>query len=189
MNARKGIKTKEVFMNKNKIKLAVLLFLAGIVFLCVLLVSVIGVAKLAKQAEYSQCNKQFEDDMTRLLSQFFREGNIASVTSQIVLPAQISRLEDIRTETWNIPEKSCQPKMHALLMDYMDKTINTYIKFSADDFTWYSDYSDSLRALAALDDEVCKVYNLKGLVGLFRSKGYYYWEGLDNPSWRNGFGG
>ena len=71
-------------------------------------------------------------------------------------------------------------------MDYMDKTIDTYIKFSADDFTWYSAYSDSLRALAALDDEVCKVYNRKGLVGLFRSKGYYYWEGLDNPSWRKG---
>lgn len=170
--------------------------LAGMVLLLVLCVSVVGVTSLTKQvqaknalatatAEYLQCAKRFEDEMARLLSQFFRQEIIVDVTARINIPEQISRLEEIRTETWNMPEKSCQPKAHALLMDYMDKSIASSVRFAADDDNWINIYIESLVALGKLDDEVIRISNKGGLVSLFRSKGYFYWEGLDNPNWKN----
>jgi hypothetical protein len=166
------------------------------ILLLVVCVSIAGVTSWTRQvqaknaqatatAKYLQCKKQFENEMPRLLSQFFRQESIVEVTSRINVPEQISRLEDIRTETWNMPDKSCYPKAHALLMDYMDTSIAAYVRFAADDNTWTDLYIESLRALVALDDEVIKTFNKGGLVSLFRSKGYYYWEGLDNPNWRN----
>ncbi len=174
--------------------------LVGMVVLLVLCVSVVGVTSLTRQvqaknaqatatAEYLQCSKRFEDEMARLLSQFFRQESIVEVTARINIPEQISRLEEIRTETWNMPEKSCQPKMHALLMDYMDTSIAADVRFAADDDTWIDLYIESLRALVSLDDEVIRAYTKGGLVSLFRSKGYFYWEGLDNPNWKNGLDG
>lgn len=192
--------TKKPLDESSGIEKKLIYVLIGMIVLLVLCVSVAGITGLTRQvkaknaqatatAEYLQCSKQFENEMVRLLSQFFRQESIVEVTARINVPEQISRLEDIRTETWNLPEKSCQPRMHALLMNYMDTSIAADVKFAADDDTWYDLYIESLRALVSLDDEVIRAYNKGGLVSLFRSKGYFYWEGLDDPNWKNEIGG
>lgn len=166
------------------------------VILLVLCISIVGVTSLTRRvqannaqatatAEHLACSERFKNESTRLLSQFFRQESIVEVTARINVPEQISRLEQIRTETWNMPEKSCQSRAHSLLMDYMDKSIAAYIRFAADDDDWIVLYIESLRALAKLDDEVIRVFDKGGLASLFRSKGYFYWEGLDNPNWKN----
>ena len=137
-----------------------------------------------------QCSERFENEMVSLLSQFFRQQSIADVTARINLPEQISRLEDIRTQAWSIPDKSCQPKAHALLMNYMDESIASYVAFSGDeDYLSSKKYIDSINALADLDDEVIRTFNKGGLVNLFRDKGYFYWEELNDPQWKNQTGG
>lgn len=187
---------KKLLNESTGIEKKLVLALAGMVLLLVLCVSIAGVTSWTKQvqaenaqatatAKYDLCKKQFENEMARLLSQFFRQENIVDVTARINIPEQISRLEEIRTETWSMPEKSCNPKTHALLMDYMDKSISSSIRFAADDFRWITIYKESLVALVALDDEVIRTFNKGGLVSMFRSKGYFYWEGLDNPNWKN----
>jgi len=137
------------------------------------------------------CHEEFLDSMTRLLSDFFRQQSIADVTPRINLPEQIARLEDIRGEAWNIPEKKCESKLHALLMDYMDKSIAAYIGFSGneDDYTFVQEYATEIKALIRLDDEIKSRGYREGLVGLFRNKGYFYWEKLDDPYWRSSGGG
>lgn len=175
--------------------------LVGIVLLLVLLVIGGGVwqthvnaqrqnAQATATAEYVACKEKFEDQFVQLLSRFFRQENIADVTARINLPEQISRLEEIRTEAWNMPEKTCEPKVHALMMDYMDKSIATYVQFASDtdDAQTGSLYVESLVALAHLDDEVVQEFDRGGLLGLFRSKGYFYWEGLNDPDWKKGLG-
>ena len=112
--------------------------LVGIVLLLICVISIAGVtswvnqiqmknaqataesqalsARVTATAEFLQCSEQFEQEFTRLLSQFFRQQSIADVTSRINLPEQVARLEDIRTETWNMPQKSCQTKAHSYLI-------------------------------------------------------------------------
>ncbi|KXK12188.1 MAG: hypothetical protein UZ14_CFX002002542 [Chloroflexi bacterium OLB14] len=150
--------------------------------LLVVCVSVVGVTTWTKQ----KCSERFENEMASLLSQFFRQQSIADVTARINLPEQIARLEDIRTTTWNMPDKSCQPKAHSLLMNYMDESISSYVAFSGEeDSLAYEKTIDSINALSDLDDEVIQTFDEGGLISLFRSKGYFYWEGLDNPQWKN----
>jgi tetratricopeptide (TPR) repeat protein len=174
--------------------------LVGIMVLLVFCISIAGVTGITRQAlannakatataEHLACTERFKDETARLLSQFFRQESIADVTARINVPEQISRLEQIRTETWNMPEKSCQPRAHSLLMDYMDKSIAAYVRFAANDETWIGLYIDSIEALVNLDNEVIRVFDRGGLVSLFRSKGYFYWEGLDDPNWKNQVGG
>jgi len=156
--------------------------LAGILALLVICLSIVGVTTWTKQ----QCTNRFENEMVSLLSQFFRQQSIAEVTARINLPEQISRLEDIRTTTWNMPDKACQPRTHSLLMNYMDLSISAYVAFSGEkDTLSYAILDQSIEALSELDDEVIKTFDKGGLVSLFRSKGYFYWEGLDDPQWKN----
>jgi hypothetical protein len=188
---------KKSFVESTGVEKKLIYVLAGMILLLVLCIAVVGVSTLTRQvqaknaeatatAEYLKCSERFENEMTSLLSHFFRQQSIADVTARINLPEQISRLEDIRTEAWNMPEKSCQPKSHAYLMNYMDESIATYVAFSGDnDALSNLKYIDSLIALADLDDEVIKTFDKGGLVSLFRSKGYFYWEGLDDPKWKN----
>ena len=90
--------------------------------------------------------------MASLLSQFFRQESIAEVTARINLPEQISRLEDIRTTAWNMPDKTCQPKAHSLLMNYMDLTISSYVAFSGEEDTLsYEILEQSIEALSDLE--------------------------------------
>ncbi len=141
-------------------------------------------------ADYQLCLEQFDDEMLKVLSRFFRQADIADVTPRINLPEQIARLEDIRQEAWDLPQKWCRPRTHALLMDYMDKSIAMYISFSGEEDIAAADilagvkYIQALKALAALDDDVIRHGHRGGLVELFRSKGYFYWEGLDDPEWK-----
>ncbi|NPA06352.1 MAG: tetratricopeptide repeat protein [Chloroflexi bacterium] len=139
----------------------------------------------AAQATARACKEQFYDSMLYLLSRFFRQQDIAERTPRIMLAEQIARLEDIRTEAWNIPTKDCSPRVHARLMDYMDKSIASYKAFLGDEdaesaVLWI----ESLKALAKLDDEVIRDGHPGGLLPLFRAKGYFYWEGLDDPKWK-----
>lgn len=144
-------------------------------------------ASATATAQYTQCSQQFQDDMLRLLSQFFRQQNIAETTPRLNVSAQIARLEDIRNETWNLSSKSCHPTSHRLLMDYMDKIIASYISFSADnDLEMAGLYLEGLKALVKLDEHVARNFNPGGLVAMFRAKGYYYWELLDDPDWKDG---
>ncbi|MFZ5809542.1 MAG: tetratricopeptide repeat protein [Chloroflexota bacterium] len=144
----------------------------------------------AATAEFNKCSEQFQDEMLQLLSKFFRQQNIAETTARIALPQQISRLEDIRNQAWEMPSKVCQPTTHSLLMDYMDKVIESYIAFSGEqDLDSLELLSESLKALIKLDEHVSKKYNPYGLVAMFRAKGYYYWERLDDPNWKEGFSG
>lgn len=156
--------------------------LGGMVILLLLWISIVGVTTWTKR----QCSDRFENEMTGLLSQFFRQQSIADVTARINLPEQISRLEDIRTEAWDMPDKLCQTKAHSYMMNYMDESIAMYVAFSGEDESLSAlKYIDSLTALSDLDDEVIQAFDNGGLVSLFRSKGYFYWEGLDNPQWKN----
>jgi len=144
----------------------------------------------AATAEFKKCSEQFEDEMLQLLSKFFRQQSIAETTARIALPEQISRLEDIRNQAWEMPSKVCQPTTHSLLMDYMDTVIQAYIAFSGEqDLDSLELTLESLKALVRLDDHVAKKYNPGGLVAMFRAKGYYYWEQLDDPNWKDGFSG
>ena len=128
---------------------------------------------------------EFYDQMLLLLSRFFRQQAIAENTPRLLLAEQIARLEDIRTEAWNMPSKKCRPRIHARLMDYMDKTIAAYNAFLGDkDEESMILLLASWKALAALDDEVIRDGKRGGLVALFRQKGYFYWEGLDDPKWK-----
>jgi len=142
-------------------------------------------------AEDMACRQEFDDQLTSLLSRFFRQQQIADTTSRINLPEQIGRLEDIRTEAWDVTEKSCSPTAHNYLMGYMDKTILTYLSFSAND----SDsavseyYVDSLLALVRLDDEMISDGHPGGLAPMFRERGFFYWEELDDPSWKYSLNG
>ena len=139
----------------------------------------------AAQATARACKEQFYDSMLYLLSRFFRQQNIANRTPRITLAEQIARLEDIRTEAWNIPTKDCNPLVHARMMDYMDKSIAMYNAFLADaDADVTPLLIESLKALAKLDDEVIRDGHPGGLLPLFRAKGYFYWEGLDDPQWK-----
>jgi hypothetical protein len=137
-------------------------------------------------AEYITCLADFESEMLKLLSEFFRQENIASTTARINLPEQIARLEDIRNRAWNMESQSCRPRWHSLMMDYMDKAITSYVSFSAEepDYVWEEKYVESLEALAALDDAVIADGHSGGLVAMFRQHGYYYWEQLDEPDWK-----
>jgi hypothetical protein len=72
------------------------------------------------------------------------------------------------------------------MMDYMDKAIASYVSFSAEDpdYVWNEKYLESLEALAALDDAVIDSGHTGGLVAMFRQRGYFYWEKLDEPDWK-----
>lgn len=139
-------------------------------------------------AQAYECLTSFDDQMTSILSRFFRQEMIADTTSRINLPEQMARLEDIRGEAWAIPEKPCRPETHARLMDYMDKSITTFLSFSASDSDSVVNnlYIDSLIALAKLDDQAIADGHTGGLVPMFRERGYFYWEQLDDPSWKQG---
>lgn len=173
---------KKTIEESTPIEKKLIYVLVGMLALLVICVSVVGVTTWTSQ----QCKNRFENDMVSLLSQFFRQQSIAEVTARINLPEQISRLEDIRNTAWNMSDKTCQPKAHSLLMNYMDLSISAYVAFSGEEDTLSYDILDqSLKALSELDDEVIKTFDKGGLVSLFRSKGYFYWEGLDNPQWKN----
>ena len=75
-------------------------------------------------------------------------------------------------------------------MDYMDKTIATDIGFSGDvdDDTFSQSYIAEISALIKLDDTVKGIGYGGGLVELFRDKGFFYWEKLDDPTWRSNGG-
>ncbi len=88
-------------------------------------------AKYQATATYEACVVEFYDQMLLLLSRFFRQQSIAENTPRLFLAEQIARLEDIRTEAWNMPSKKCRPRIHARLMDYMDKTIAAYNRLVA----------------------------------------------------------
>lgn len=177
---------KKTIDESTPIEKKLIYILVGMLALLVVCVSAVGVTTWTKQ----QCSERFENEMVSLLSQFFRQQSIADVTARINLPEQISRLEDIRTTAWNMPDKSCQPKAHSLVMNYMDETIAAYVAFSGgEDSLSYSKSIDSIKALSALDDEVIQIFDKGGLISLFRSKGYFYWEGLDDPEWKNQVGG
>ncbi len=134
---------------------------------------------------YEACVNQFYDEMLLLLSRFFRQQSIAERTPRINLAEQIARLEDIRSEAWNMPTKWCRPRIHARLMDYMDKSIAAYSEFLGEnDVESMTLLIESWKALAELDDEVIRDGKRGGLVSLFRAKGYFYWEGLDDPKWK-----
>lgn len=142
-------------------------------------------AKYQATATYEACVVEFYDQMLLLLSRFFRQQSIAENTPRLLLAEQIARLEDIRTEAWNMPSKKCRPRIHARLMDYMDKTIAAYNAFLGDkDEESMILLLASWKALADLDDEVIRDGKRGGLVALFRQKGYFYWEGLDDPKWK-----
>ena len=132
------------------------------------------------------CRDQFYDDMLYLLSRFFRQQSIAENTPRITLAPQIARLEDIRDEAWSMPTKKCNPRVHARLMDYMDKTIAAYTEFLGvnDDESVALLLVVSLKALADLDDEVVRDGHPGGLLPMFRAKGYFYWEILEEPRWK-----
>jgi len=173
---------KKTIEESTPIEKKLIYVLVGMLALLVICVSVVGVTTWTRQ----QCTNRFENEMASLLSQFFRQQSIAEVTARINLPEQISRLEDIRTTAWNMPDKTCQPKAHSLIMNYMDLSISAYVAFSGEEDTLSYDILDqSIEALSELDDEVIKTFDKGGLVSLFRSKGYFYWEGLDNPQWKN----
>jgi len=88
-----------------------------------------------------------------------------------------------------MPEKSCQSRVHSYLINYMDEAIASYVAFlNYDTDLSEKKYKDSLLALAILDDVVIDVYNPRGLVGMFQSKGYFYWEGLDYSTWKHNLG-
>ena len=140
----------------------------------------------AATATAQACVQQFYDDMLHLLSRFFRQQAIAERTPRINLAEQIARLEDIRNEAWNIPTKECRPRLHARLMDYMDTTIAAYNEFLGDnDLESMAILLESWKALAALDDEVIRDGHPGGLLPLFRAKGYFYWEKLEDPHWKD----
>jgi len=173
---------KNFIEGSTPIEKKLIYILGGMLVLLVVCVSVAGITTWTKR----QCSERFENEMTSLLSQFFRQQSIADVTARINLPEQISRLEDIRTTAWNMPDKSCQPKAHSLLMNFMDESISAYVAFSGEeDISAYEKTIDSINALSRLDDEVIQTFNQGGLISLFRSKGYFYWEGLDNPQWKD----
>lgn len=183
--ASKNLITKTI-EESTPIEKKLMFILAGMLVLLMVCVSAVGVTTWTRQ----QCTKRFENDMASLLSQFFRQQSIADVTARINLPEQISRLEDIRTTAWNMPDKTCQPRAHSLLMNYMDTSISAYVAFSGEeDLLAFGKLDESIDALSALDDEVIKTFDQGGLVSLFRSKGYFYWEGLDDPQWKNQVGG
>lgn len=131
------------------------------------------------------CREQFYDDMLYLLSRFFRQQSIVENTPRITLAPQIARLEELRDEAWNMPTKGCAPRVHARLMDYMDKTIAGYTEFLGDnDLGSFLLLKESLKALADLDDEVIRDGHRGGLLPLFQEKGYFYWEILEEPHWK-----
>jgi hypothetical protein len=66
----------------------------------------------------------------------------------------------------------------------MDLSILSYISFAGDDLFWESKYTESLAALAKLDDEIIVRGRRGGLVQLFREKNFLYWEKLDDPNWK-----
>lgn len=188
---------KETLGELSDIEKKSIYFITGLLIIILLIILVGGIRKKVYEvqaqhaqatatAEFIACTEKYKDEFTRLLSQFFRQQEIVDSTPRIVITEQISQLEKIRTETWNLPEKSCQPRIHSLLMDYMDKSIKADLAFAIDDLNWNSLYVDSIVALARLDDEVSRTLNAGGLLGLFRSKGFFYWEGLEDPNWKKG---
>lgn len=146
-------------------------------------------AVTATASAHLSCRLQFEDEMTEIFSRFFRQQSIAEVTARINLPEQISRLEEIRNEAWSMKSKSCDLELHARFMDYLDKSIFFHVAFSADDSEWVDTYIESLKALIFLDDTVISRGHPGGLVELFRERGYFYWEKLDDPNWKKGISG
>jgi len=148
-----------------------------------------AVAAQGTASAYMMCRLQFEDEMTDIFSRFFRQQLIAETTSRINLPEQISRLEDIRNEAWSMQSKSCARELHPRFMDYLDKTISSYVAFSGDDYSWEDKYNASLDALVSLDDAVIANGHPGGLVELFRTRGYFYWDILDDPKWKDGKSG
>lgn len=173
---------KKTLNESTTLEKKLIFILAGMVVLLVFCGVSVGITALVRK----QCSERFENDMVSLLSQFFRQQSIADVTARINLPEQISRLEDIRNETWNMSDKSCQSKAHSYLMNFMDESIASYVAFSGEyDSLSNQKYLDSVDALSKLDDEVIRVFDKGGLISLFRSKGYFYWEGLDNPKWKD----
>lgn len=141
---------------------------------------------LAATATHEACVEQFYDEMLLLLSRFFRQQAIAERTPRLMLAEQIARLEDIRAEAWNMPSRHCRPRLHAHLMDYMDKAISAYNEFLGDnDWESFAGLIESWVALAKLDDAVIHDGHKGGLRSLFRERGYFYWEGLDDPEWKN----
>ena len=139
---------KKTIEESTPIEKKLIYVLAGMLALLVICVSVIGVTAWTRQ----QCTNRFENEMASLLSQFFRQESIAEVTARINLPEQISRLEDIRTTAWNMPDKTCQPKAHSLLMNYMDLTISSYVAFSGEEDTLsYEILEQSIEALSDLE--------------------------------------
>jgi hypothetical protein len=174
-----------------------LIIAAGLVGAAILILAAFGALVAVNRAQHRHaaatataahraCLEDFEDTMLKLLSEFFRQETIADTTPRINLPEQISRLEDIRTRAWNMSSKSCRPRWHSLMMDYMDKAIASYVSFSAEDpdYVWNEKYLESLEALAALDDAVIDSGHTGGLVAMFRQRGYFYWEKLDEPDWK-----
>lgn len=183
--APKNAKLNPITSLKVLVALTALIFVAVAVLFGADQVSQ-STASATATASYSVCRQQFSEEFTELLSRFFRQEAIAGSTARINLPEQIARLEDIRTQAWEIEEKSCAEKTHALMIDYMDKSIMSYILFSRDDYTWILQQEESLKSLLQLDEDIEQNWHNGGLVGLFREKGYYYWEGLDDPDWRDG---
>jgi hypothetical protein len=163
-----------------------LLIFAGLVGAALVILATFGTLTAVNRAQHRACLASFEDEMLNLLSEFFRQEDIASTTARINLPEQIARLEDIRNRAWNMESQSCRPRWHSLMMDYMDKAITSYVSFSAEepDYVWEEKYVESLEALAALDDAVIADGHSGGLVAMFRQHGYYYWEQLDEPDWK-----
>lgn len=107
----------------------------------ILLIVVVGGAIYAlggnKLLEKAQpCHVQAAE-FTETLQTYFDDwddaNNVARSTSRVSLSPAISELQAIRREVAELAAPTCAVEVHNMFIDYMDKTIDSYLSFMANE--------------------------------------------------------